>query len=216
MRKIIGFIGQKGAGKDTAAQALVERGWMRLAFADAVYQEVADAFNVPVAFLQNRDTKETPLPELALSRCNQDVEYGTPLYSETIIAMEQGEGNRVQIMNKPRSPRRVLQTWGDEYRRKNFRDDYWTALVEDAIASHAQTNVIVTDVRYINEAQIIQHLGGMLARIVRPELDSQADAASLHVSEQQMLNYPTDYTFINDDDSGGIMRLKSCVTKSFG
>jgi len=36
MKKHIGLIGLAGSGKDTAARALLERGWQRVGFADAI------------------------------------------------------------------------------------------------------------------------------------------------------------------------------------
>ena len=72
-QKVVGLIGLKGAGKDTCAAFLVqERGYIRAAFADALYSEVSKAYGVSVEFLQNRDTKETPQAELALSRCGDE------------------------------------------------------------------------------------------------------------------------------------------------
>src|SRR6476661_846445 len=75
IQEILGLLGAKGAGKDTAAKLFIQKyGYRRIAFADALYLEVANAFGVTVEFLNNRDTKETPLPELALSHC-QDADF---------------------------------------------------------------------------------------------------------------------------------------------
>lgn len=43
MSQIIGFCGYARSGKDTAAKALIERGWKRVAFADALKADVACA-----------------------------------------------------------------------------------------------------------------------------------------------------------------------------
>lgn len=39
--RIVGFSGRIGAGKDTACEALVEKGWIKVAFSDAVWAAVA-------------------------------------------------------------------------------------------------------------------------------------------------------------------------------
>lgn len=61
---IIGITGKKGAGKDTLAAILVQDGYRAMAFADALYTEVARRYNVTEAFLRHRPTKETPSPLL--------------------------------------------------------------------------------------------------------------------------------------------------------
>ncbi len=62
---LIGLSAKKRHGKDTLAALLCKvHGYRRIAFADALYREVSDLYGVSVEFLQNPDTKETPLPEL--------------------------------------------------------------------------------------------------------------------------------------------------------
>lgn len=61
---IIGIMGQKGSGKDTLAGLLVQDGYISMAFADALYTEVARRYNVTEPFLRHRPTKETPSPLL--------------------------------------------------------------------------------------------------------------------------------------------------------
>lgn len=58
---MVGLLAKRGCGKDTVADYLVEEyGFTRIAFADALYEEVAQMYGVTVAFLQSRDTKEIP------------------------------------------------------------------------------------------------------------------------------------------------------------
>ena len=116
MQKVVGLVGLRGSGKDTAAKFLMACGWRRIAFADALYLEVANAFNVTVEFLQRRDTKESPLPELALANC-QD-----PLFVECFLAYDknchtqfvQDSVPKAEQIRQPRSPREILQVWGTD------------------------------------------------------------------------------------------------------
>ncbi len=62
---IIGLSAKKRHGKDTLGRQLVEQwGYRRIAFADALYEEVAHRYGVSVATLQHPLTKEMPLDAL--------------------------------------------------------------------------------------------------------------------------------------------------------
>ncbi len=60
--KIIGLAGFKRSGKDTAAQALVRAGWKRVAFADALREEVRALY--PAAASIPDAAKDEPHPDL--------------------------------------------------------------------------------------------------------------------------------------------------------
>ena len=59
MRRIIGFCGPAGAGKDLAASMVP--GGHRIAFADPLYQGLAVMLGVPEGVLRDRSGKERPL-----------------------------------------------------------------------------------------------------------------------------------------------------------
>lgn len=119
--RIIGLHGPARSGKDTIADYLVATyGFMKFAFSDALYREVANAYGLPDESLLRGDaTKDNTTPRMALDRCND------PVFSElarsAILEAHQG-------LAFPRSiglsPRWVLQQWGTEYRRAQ-NPDYW-------------------------------------------------------------------------------------------
>ena len=53
---------------------------------------------------------------------------------------------------------------------------------------------VITDVRFLNEADMIKANNGQIWRIQR----TGVGAVNSHVSESQMDNYPVDQTFLND------------------
>ncbi|AXQ69774.1 putative dNMP kinase [Caulobacter phage CcrSC] len=59
--QIIAFNGKRGAGKDTAADVLVEQGYTRFALTDLTKAIVRDVFGVTVEEQTDRVLKETPL-----------------------------------------------------------------------------------------------------------------------------------------------------------
>ena len=62
--RVIGLSAKKRHGKDTFGAQLQALGYARVAFADALYEEVADAYGVSVARLQDPATKEMPMAAL--------------------------------------------------------------------------------------------------------------------------------------------------------
>lgn len=176
--KVVGLIGLKGSGKDTCAQYLVEeKEFKRAAFADKLYKEVAEAFNVSVEFLGNRDTKETPLKELTIANC-KDSQFGAIIQelknkelavqrSEQNAAIERGDPVLEVILpdtfgvNEWLSPRQVMQLWGTDYKRKYVQDSYWLDVVKHEIFNNPR-NYVITDVRFNNEANFIESLNGQI------------------------------------------------------
>jgi hypothetical protein len=212
MQQVVGLIGLKGSGKDTAASFLKARGFVRVAFADALYQEVADTYGVQLDLLQNRDTKETPLEALALKHCRD---------SRFIAVCRRLDpyGTNEEFLEKWRSPRQILQWWGTDYRRKIDKDSYWLDLIRGIINAYPETDFVITDVRFPNEADFVTALGGKLARIRRPSLDAlaalerESSGTFAHPSETALLDWVTDYEFINED--GNPERLKDEILQVF-
>jgi hypothetical protein len=204
-QQVIGLIGVKGAGKDTAAVTFIKKfGFTRVAFADALYREVAEAFGVTVEFLNNRDTKETALDELKLQNCSN------PGFVETALEVAETQGLRLNPQT-PLSPRWVLQLWGTEFRRiREGYDSYWLDRVDEVILANPDKNFVVTDVRFINEAQYIsKKRKGRLIRISRPTLearealDRKTNGTAAHRSEVELLAYPTDLVAVNEEGQPG-------------
>ena len=119
---IIGLLGLKESGKDTVCRLLAEhRSLTRLAFADGVKEEVADAIGVPVAFIEEHKRQLRPL----------------------------------------------LQHWGTELRRDLFDRDYWVKRLVAKLAHVRTPLIVVTDVRFPNEARALAERGARLVRVVR-------------------------------------------------
>ena len=83
------------------------------------------------------------------------------------------------------SPRTILQTFGTEAMRSTFGPNLWPAALF-ANVPPATKVVIITDVRFPNEADLIKRLDGVLVRVVRPTVES----GSTHSSETALDDYP--------------------------
>lgn len=164
---LIGLMGKKRTGKDTFAAVLVEKhGYERVALAD-------------------------PLREAALAL---DPIMGTfPLNANGIVRVREWRLSDVidelgweKAKDYVPEVRRTLQRLGTESIR-SLDDQFWirTAFARINALREAGTPVVVTDVRYPNEADAIRDAGGYLARIVR---DLPADGDE-HASEKSLDDY---------------------------
>lgn len=204
MRKVIGLFGGRAAGKDSVANVLVEYyGFRQISFAEPMYQEVSKAFDVTIDFLQNRTTKESPLPELALRNC-QDLRF------VMTVLNEQGVPPTAQHMDCPRSPREIMQTWGTEYRRRQRGDDYWVRQAEMVIEADPCKNFCVSDVRFISEAKMLRECNAKLIRVTRGDQEVH-DARNAHASEQEMRAFEADLDIYNQ---GTLEDLKNMVDEA--
>ena len=151
---IIGFVGLIGAGKDTAADYLVNfHGFRRDSFANTLKDAVANVFGWDRTLLEGR-TKEAR-------------EW-----------REQVDTWWAERLNMPKlTPRWVLQYWGTEVCRHGFHDDIWIASVENKMRKTAD-NIVISDVRFPNEIKAIHNAGGLVIRVKRGEDPAWFEAAA--------------------------------------
>ncbi len=179
---IIGLCGYAGAGKDTAADFLVRyAGFTKLAFADALREEVAAAFELtPVeqASLFSPEQKNRPTERLALARCARGIGYIGALALHTAATVDSA------WLAHRRSPRYIMQTWGTEYRR-TIDDAYWTRALARRIHGLSQcgyARFVVPDCRFANEATSLRAMGGVLWHIQRAGLCAATTPEGAHPS----------------------------------
>lgn len=87
--------------------------------------------------------------------------------------------------------RALLQNLGMAAR-KTFGEDFW---IKQALKNISPENkVVLTDVRFKNEADMVRSLGGQVWRVIRPDIS----AVNSHISEHDLENYEFDYDIYND------------------
>jgi hypothetical protein len=92
------------------------------------------------------------------------------------------------------TPRFMMQSLGTEWGRKWIHKDLWIILARKRIEKYLQyRHVVVTDIRFENEAALIRELGGQIVHLLRPS----AGINSAHVSEQRIATHPGDYYLNN-------------------
>ena len=170
---IIGICGLIGAGKDTAADYLVNfHEFRRDSFASTLKDAVAAVFGWDRELLEGR-TKEA-----REWREQVDPWWSTRLNMPTL------------------TPRWVLQNWGTEVCRNAFHNDIWIASLENKLR-RSRNNTVISDCRFYNEVAAIKNQGGQVIWIQRGitphwyNIAAQAnrgDTAALRWLEQQSIH----------------------------
>jgi hypothetical protein len=96
-----------------------------------------------------------------------------------------------------RSPRELLQTLGTEWGRDTVRNDFWLLLALREIERHRRAGapgVVITDVRFGNEANFVRGQGGQVWHIQRPG----TPAVRAHSSEIGVAVLGCDRGLLND------------------
>ena len=82
-----------------------------------------------------------------------------------------------------KSPRQLAQTLGTEWGRNLIHQDIWLRRMLrewDEVRTYVSPRMVVTDVRFDNEAQAIKNAGGTVWKVERPGVT----AVAAHVSEK--------------------------------
>lgn len=168
---LIGLLGRKQSGKDTAANILLSQNdFIRLAFADPIKNICRELFGF-----------------------SEDQLYG----NKEVID---------EYWNV--TPRTTFQYIGAELFRNqignilpNVGNNFWVCCLErkydNIIDGNPDANVVITDVRYQNELEMIHKKGGIIIKIDRPFLETNDN----HESEQY-IDQTDDFDYcINNDGS---------------
>jgi len=115
------------------------------------------------------------------------------------------------------TPRYLAQTLGTEWGREVIRSDLWLLLAEQRICRLVGTcnGVVITDIRFDNEAQWIKERGGDVVRVVRPAADNQIDNAG-HGSESGVADELVDVTIDNVRDFDCLFRQARALVAAIG
>jgi hypothetical protein len=172
---LIGISGKAGSGKDTVAAYLVEKhGYFSLAFADPIKAIGREVFDFTGRELDG-DLKEVP-----------DHRFN-------------------------KSPRWVMQTIGTDFR--NIWPLVWVKHLENRIRRHWSSPsfpravgarpLVITDVRFVDEARMLYRLGAKLIRVER-EGAGAVNGVPGHVSETELDGSAWDLLIYNEGTVGAL------------
>lgn len=166
---IIGFAGRCYSGKSELAKICETYGYEIKSFATPLKQLIADLIKVPFGEV-NRLKKA----DMSFVISDMDVLF---LSKETNIPydiIKEKCDNKVF-----RNTRQLLQFIGTDIIRE-YNKDWHVNKIKETLENDKK--YVFDDVRFINEKDMIQELGGMIWFVVRPQLDN----VSNHVSENTL------------------------------
>lgn len=180
---IVGLHGKKRVGKDTIYQIIqsIHPDATRIAFADRMKESLAALFGLYA----------------------KDIEY----LKETNPSIEFVVKDKKHSL----SWREIIQRYGTESHRDIFGQDFWIDTILPLKKDYYPNDrlVIVTDVRFKNEAERIIQLGGHVIQVTRPQLLNNDS----HISEEPLPSYCISDNICND---GSFEDLKEKVIEVFG
>ena len=193
---IIGLVGLKGCGKDTAADYFITHydNWIKGSFADSLKDTCACVFG------WDRELLEGSTQDSRAWRETTDTWWSEKL-------------------NRPNfTPRVALQVIGTDLWRNQFNDNIWLLSFEKKLLT-IKENVIITDCRFPNEIDLFKQLDGIIVRVKRGEDPVWWDTAvednarrnepyynpmvpqaypEVHASESSWAGCTEDYVIVND------------------
>lgn len=110
--------------------------------------------------------------------------------------------------------RQMLQRMGTEAMRGAFGEDFWIRRwTMTYLALSESSNVVVTDVRFVNEADAIRAQGGVIVHVSRPNLPN---LEGNHASAQGVGRQHGDLVLRNDHDIKGLYAKVDKMAKTLG
>jgi len=138
--EVLGISGYARSGKDTIAEHLSDKGYVRASFADNIRK--------------------------ALYLLDPIVIGSSPTYKTEIRLQELVDAVGWEKAKEAEEVRKLLQRFGTEVGRSMFGVDVWVNLLFHWLEDGSK--IVIPDVRYFNEVLAIERLGGKVWRVERP------------------------------------------------
>jgi len=178
---IIGLVGRKFSGKDTAflaIRSILGDGAQRFSFADPIKEALACMFYVDVELFHDPEKKEVP-----------------------------------QQLLRGKTPRSIMQWFGTDVMRNQFADDFWIERMSRVLKDHSGGIVVITDVRFPNEAETIIKNGGKLLHINADDrLEPMAKDA--HESEKLIERIVKEFPTTQIDNNGSLASFEKKIREA--
>ena len=187
--KVIGICGPAQAGKDTAGRFMAQQIINSDDYNMQEHVVALESFAAPIKSM--------------VAMLLDFHGYGSVMNPDKLNVYLEGDQKEEVLDRIGVSTRRLMQTIGTEWGREMIKDSIWLDCMEGRIGQfdeakkhgHPGAIVIITDVRFDNEAEMIKRNGGVIVRI-----DSDRDTIPEHASEAGVSECLVDTVIDNSDD----------------
>ena len=183
---LIGIMGQKGSGKTTCANHLKDNyGFIEKSFADPLKRACQELFSLTDHQIYGtQQEKETPDKRWFNCTPRKMLQFvGTDLLRNNLEKIMPGIGVDIFV--------HAFKIW-----------------YEQEISKNPNINIVLSDVRFQNEVNLVQELGGIVVKINRNGLDT----TDMHPSEIEMQNISTyNFTIDNNQTLERLYKKINCI-----
>jgi hypothetical protein len=206
-RIIYGISGSLQTGKDTFSKIIGKYNEFYIThFADPIKEHMSFIFDIPLEKFYDNEYKKSVL--------DNPIEMDD--YLEKMCDITE-----INILPKgkiAKTARQLIQFYGTDYV-KNTDNLYWTNKMDKVINqdSFKNTNIILSDLRFLDEVSLVKNNGGRVIKIFRDDLNNKDD----HFSENQdidadlTLKFVTGKTYIQEQVAQALALNKFDVAKQF-
>lgn len=191
---ILGLTGHAKSGKDTGAYDLIEFlrsdgiNAKKIAFADPI-RKIGTIFGFTSQQMSDQNLKET--------FCNPNFPLVTPRKFMQLVGSEMFRNN----LDKDCWVKVTSTTLNREIEEAKGFLDRFANLYPDDGKIYPNSVILISDVRFPNEVEMIRLLGGKIVKISRPSLTTGGAGWMKHESEKYIDQIDADISLVNDDPS---------------
>lgn len=198
---IIALAGKKGAGKDTAAEGLIDRHkFVRIALADKLKDICSSVFEINRKDMDDPVLKEQEFKRPITVETKHIYKLFTILEEDGFVVTEDNFRTVCDIFCniQVKSIRSLLQIVGTDICRKYVSDDIWLTYFQKK-ACDISNPIVVTDARFPNERNFLKSIGATLILIKRIGITN----TDSHVSEN-LIGEDSEYDVLINNSSDKI------------
>jgi hypothetical protein len=208
MTKVIGITGLAGHGKTTVANMIAESyGYQEYALASPIKNTINNMFGWDdrhsngVMKEEEQYTRVVHLSSLPifLWQCFPEEDLDVSLARDFVAVFSKYQTYDLHgVLQYKISPRKAYQLFGTEFGRNCIDDEVWLDMIPEG-------RVVVSDVRFDNEAEYIVRNGGRIIKVVANRATTKAND---HVSEKGV---DLSYISATIENTGTMEQLKEKV-----
>lgn len=165
MRHIIGLVGFQGSGKDTVGGIIKEQYplFQVTSFAKPIKSSLCSMFGWKPQMMEG-------------------------LTADSRVWREQPDAFWSKHLQRTVTPRGMMREFGTELVRNQLDQNFWTLSMQKRL-ENSNKSFVITDVRFLNEIDMIRSIGGKIIWVRRDPLPSYYQQALWHNQQNKLIQF---------------------------